>query len=177
MTVNLYKLEFHGRNSGGAAAHVAVVPAVGGGAAVHTEEEIFIMQLHDMKMFHDSVSLDETRRKDLQESVSSGVYELWIIFIYTKNFAVLRELLQTTIPLLQSDMEQWQKNILLFPFMTPLRNLLTRYCSFEFEVKHCSALLLARLQNSTEFDRSFEGPEQKQEMVKLMQDFCKIILN
>jgi hypothetical protein len=165
MAVNLDKLECQGRNSGGA--------AVGGGAAVHTEEEIFSILLDNMKKFHDCISLDETRRNDLRKSVPSNVYDCWVLYIYTKNLAILMRLLQTTIPLLKTDMEPWEKNILLFPFMTPLRNLLTRYCSFEFEVKEYSDLLLARLQNSTEFDRSFEGPEQKQEMVELINEFCK----
>ena len=171
---------------GGAAAHVAAEPAhfgggdavgggaaVGRGAAVHTAEEIFIMQLRDMETFHDSIPLDETRQLELKKSVSNGVYESWVLYMYTKNLAVLRKLLKSTIPLLQTDMELWQKNIQLLLFTSPLRNLLTRYCSFEYEVKECSALLLEKLQKSTEFDRSFEGPQQKQEMVELMQEFCK----
>ena len=136
---------------GRAAAHVAAVPAV--------EDEMAAAIAASLA----TVNLDDDRRRDLVRSAHSDCNAR----NNHKNCILLMELLRN----MPSSFSATFSEVTIF--LPILNNLTGMSCQYMDGVRESSAAFLRRLQNSTEFDKSFEGPEQKQEMVKLMQKFCK----
>ena len=135
---------------GGAAAHVAAVPAV--------EDEMAAAIAASLA----TVNLDDDRRRDLAQRTHYNCNASNMC----KNCISLMELLRNMPPF----SAKFSEVTIFLPILNNLTGMNGKYMD---DVRESSAAFLRRLQESAEFDGSFEGPQQKQEMVTLMQEFCK----
>ena len=138
---------------GGAAAHVAAVPAV--------EDEMAAAIAASLA----TVNLDEDRRRSLVRSE----YDELNMAHKQKNISGLISLLETAMPPVSARFSD------VAAFLPPLNNITGENGEFMDGLRVASDSFLTSLQGSTEFDRSFESPEQKQRMVELVQELCKML--
>jgi len=150
---------------GGAAANVAEVPDNFGGGAAHVAEVPAVDDEMAAAIAASlaTVNLDDDRRRGLVRSA----HDACNTHNHQINIKILMGLLSTNMPGFSSNFSE------VITFLKPLNNLTGMNGKYIDGVTESSASFLTRLQDSTEFDGLFEGPEQKQEMVRLMQEFCK----
>jgi hypothetical protein len=112
-----------------------------------------------------TVNLDEDRRRGLVRSE----YDELNMAHKQKNISGLISLLETAMPPVSARFSD------VAAFLPPLNNITGENGEFMDGLRVASDSFLTSLQGSTEFDRSFESPEQKQRMVELVQELCKML--
>lgn len=154
-------------SGGGAAASVAAVPAHSGGGAAASVAAVPPTGDDDMAAAIaaslSTVNLDETHRNDL---AIREYLRLKSERVHT-SLRKLTVLLETNMPPVSARFSD------VAAFLDPLNNLTGKDGEYMDGVRETSASFLTSLLESTEFDMSFEDPEQKQRMVVLMQEFRK----